>query len=77
MELKQLIEKIWEDRTLLQLSENQQVIREVIEQLDQGKLRVAEPIENGWQVNEWIKGGDYVFPDPANGNYRSRPIRIS
>ncbi len=55
MELKQLIEKIWEDRTLLQLSENQQVIREVIEQLDQGKLRVAEPIENGWQVNEWIK----------------------
>lgn len=55
MELKQLIEKIWEDRTLLQESENQQVIREVIERLDQGKLRVAEPVENGWQVNEWIK----------------------
>ncbi len=55
MELKQLIEKIWEDRTLLQVVENQQIIREVVEKLDQGKLRVAEPIENGWQVNEWIK----------------------
>ena len=55
MELKQLIEKIWEDRTLLQVAENQQIIREVVEKLDQGKLRVAEPIQNGWQVNEWIK----------------------
>ncbi len=55
MELKQLIEKIWEDRTLLQVAENQQVIRDVIEKLDQGKFRVAEPVENGWQVNEWIK----------------------
>ncbi len=55
MELKQLIEKIWDDRTLLQVAENQQVIREVVEKLDQGKLRVAEPVEIGWQVNEWIK----------------------
>ena len=55
MELKQLIEKIWEDRTLLQVAENQQIIRDVVEKLDQGKLRVAEPVENGWQVNEWIK----------------------
>jgi 2,3,4,5-tetrahydropyridine-2,6-dicarboxylate N-succinyltransferase len=55
MELKQLIEKIWEDRTLLQVAENQQLIRDVVEKLDQGKLRVAEPVENGWQVNEWVK----------------------
>ncbi|HOX82906.1 MAG TPA: 2,3,4,5-tetrahydropyridine-2,6-dicarboxylate N-succinyltransferase [Chryseolinea sp.] len=55
MELKQLIERIWEDRSLLQIAENQQVIREVVEKLDQGKFRVAEPIQNGWQVNEWIK----------------------
>src|SRR6478752_7376397 len=55
MELKQLIEKIWEDRSLLQVAENQQLIREVVEKLDQGKLRVAEPVANGWQVNEWVK----------------------
>ena len=27
----------------------------VIEQLDKGLLRVAQPTSNGWQVNEWIK----------------------
>jgi 2,3,4,5-tetrahydropyridine-2,6-dicarboxylate N-succinyltransferase len=55
MELKSLIEKIWEDRSQLQQSSSQEAIRSVIEQLDKGQLRVAEPTENGWQVNEWIK----------------------
>src|SRR6187399_612147 len=55
MELKQRIEKIWEDRSLLQTSESQELIRAVVEKLDKGTLRVAEPNENGWQVNEWIK----------------------
>jgi 2,3,4,5-tetrahydropyridine-2,6-dicarboxylate N-succinyltransferase len=55
MELKQLIEKTWDDRSLLQSSESQQAIRSVIEKLDKGELRVAEPVANGWQVNEWIK----------------------
>lgn len=55
MELKQRIEKIWEDRSLLQTSESQELIRSVIEKLDKGDLRVAEPVAAGWQVNEWIK----------------------
>src|SRR6188474_2277894 len=55
MELKQRIEKIWEDRSLLQTSESQELIRAVVEKLDKGELRVAEPSANGWQVNEWIK----------------------
>jgi len=55
MELKQLIEKTWEDRSLLQSTESQQAIRAVVEKLDKGELRVAEPIANGWQVNEWVK----------------------
>jgi 2,3,4,5-tetrahydropyridine-2-carboxylate N-succinyltransferase len=55
MELKQRIEKIWEDRSLLQASENQELIRTIIEKLDKGELRVAEPAGSGWQVNEWIK----------------------
>ena len=52
MELKQRVEKIWEDRTLLQQAENQEIIRSVIEQLDSGTLRVAQPVSDGWQVNE-------------------------
>jgi 2,3,4,5-tetrahydropyridine-2-carboxylate N-succinyltransferase len=55
MELKEHIERIWEDRSLLQSAENQDVIRSVIERLDKGELRVAEPVESGWKVNEWVK----------------------
>jgi len=55
MELKQRIEKIWDDRSLLQAPENQELIRSVIEKLDKGELRVAEPVSDGWQVNEWVK----------------------
>jgi 2,3,4,5-tetrahydropyridine-2-carboxylate N-succinyltransferase len=53
--LKETIEKAWENRDLLGENEVQKTIREVINQLDLGKLRVAEPTNNGWQVNEWIK----------------------
>jgi 2,3,4,5-tetrahydropyridine-2-carboxylate N-succinyltransferase len=55
MELRQLIEKTWEDRSLLQSAESQQAIREVVEKLDKGELRVASPSAEGWQVHEWVK----------------------
>lgn len=54
--LQEKIEQIWTDRSLLQSSESQQTIEQIIAMLDEGKLRVAEPLANGeWQVNEWIK----------------------
>jgi 2,3,4,5-tetrahydropyridine-2-carboxylate N-succinyltransferase len=53
--LQNIIEQAWENRDLLQQSETTTAIREVVNLLDQGKLRVAEPTENGWHVNEWIK----------------------
>lgn len=55
MELQRHIEKVWDDRTLLESAESQAAIRSVIEQLDKGLIRVAEPTVSGWQVNEWIK----------------------
>jgi 2,3,4,5-tetrahydropyridine-2-carboxylate N-succinyltransferase len=55
MELKLEVEKIWDDRTLLQQAAQQEIVRNVIEMLDKGELRVAEPSVNGWIVNEWIK----------------------
>jgi 2,3,4,5-tetrahydropyridine-2,6-dicarboxylate N-succinyltransferase len=55
MELKVLIEKAWDDRSLLQQKETTEAVREVVEQLDKGKLRVAEPDGTNWKVNEWIK----------------------
>ncbi len=53
--LQQTIENIWENRELLQNEDSQKAIRDVIRQLDLGELRVAEPSENGWKVNEWVK----------------------
>ena len=53
--MQHLIEAAWNDRTLLQQTDTQAAIRSVIEDLDKGKIRVAEPTENGWQVNEWVK----------------------
>ncbi len=52
---KGLIEEIWENRDLLKKEENVQIIEEIIEALDKGKLRVAEPTANGWHVNDWVK----------------------
>ena len=55
MTLQQTIDNLWENKELLQSTENQEIIRSVIQRLDLGELRVAEPTENGWQVNEWVK----------------------
>ncbi len=53
--MQSIIESAWEDRSLLQKSDTQEAIREVIRQLDLGELRVASPTDQGWQVNEWVK----------------------
>ncbi len=56
MEIKQLIENAWTNRELLQNHDTQVAIRTVIEDLDKGIRRVAEPVADGtWQVNDWIK----------------------
>jgi len=55
MELREQIEKAWDNREMLKTPETQQAIREVISQLDEGKIRVANPGNGGWTVNEWIK----------------------
>lgn len=54
-EVREIIERAWEDRTLLQQSEVRDAIRKVVDALDAGTLRVAEPVGDDWQVNEWVK----------------------
>ena len=53
--MKEIIESAWENRELLKEEATQEVVREVIEELDQGKLRVASPNKIGWTVHEWVK----------------------
>ncbi len=55
IELKEIIETSWENRELLKKPETVEAIESVVEYLDKGKIRVAEPLTNGWQVNEWVK----------------------
>ena len=55
-DLQTTIEQAWEDRELLRADITKEAIRDVIEQLDKGKLRVAEPTTDGeWKVNDWVK----------------------
>ncbi|MFN5319824.1 MAG: 2,3,4,5-tetrahydropyridine-2,6-dicarboxylate N-succinyltransferase [Bacteroidia bacterium] len=53
--MKETVERAWNDRELLKEIATQLCIREVIEKLNNGKLRVAEPSDSGWTVHEWIK----------------------
>jgi len=52
---EKLINKVWEDRRLLESAEVRKAVFDTIEALDKGKLRVAVPEREGWKVNEWIK----------------------
>ncbi len=52
---KELIEKAWEDRAMLSYPDVIQAIEFIIEELDNGRIRVAEPVMNRWHVNEWVK----------------------
>lgn len=62
--LKTTIEAIWDDRTLLSDTVSCQAIRDVVDLLDKGILRTAQPIEgkqSEWQVNEWVKKAVLLF----------------
>ncbi len=54
-DLQNIIENAWEDRGLLKESATQKAIREVIEHIDKGQLRIAQPQGSIWQINEWVK----------------------
>lgn len=53
--VQEQIENAWDNRELLKEKATQDTIRGVIEMLDKGNIRIAEPKEKGWQINEWIK----------------------
>ncbi|MDD3107812.1 MAG: 2,3,4,5-tetrahydropyridine-2,6-dicarboxylate N-succinyltransferase [Alistipes sp.] len=56
--LRKTVEQAWDNRALLREPEVKEAIREVVDLLDRGVLRTAEPQTDGsgtWQVNEWVK----------------------
>jgi len=75
--LQNIIESAWENRDLLKQDETQNAIRSVISALDEGKLRVAEPIDSGWKVNEWVKKAVVLyFPIQGMETLQAGPLEF-
>lgn len=75
--MKELIEQAWENRELLKDKKTVETIERVIEQLDKGVLRVAEPVSNGWQVNDWVKKAVIMyFPTRQMETLHSGPMEF-
>jgi 2,3,4,5-tetrahydropyridine-2,6-dicarboxylate N-succinyltransferase len=55
LSMKELILEAWGNRELLKEKIYADAVREVIEEVDKGRLRTASPTGTGWQVNEWVK----------------------
>ena len=53
--IQSIIEAAWENRKLLADQTTQNAIINIIERLDKGMVRVAEPENGNWKVYEWIK----------------------
>ncbi len=54
-DIRKIIEQAWDQREMLKDDQVKKKIRGVIDLLNEGKLRVAEPTSGGWKVNEWVK----------------------
>jgi len=52
---KKIIDYAWENRELLSDKETQECIKQIIQEVDKGIIRVAEKTSEGWKVNGWIK----------------------
>jgi 2,3,4,5-tetrahydropyridine-2-carboxylate N-succinyltransferase len=53
--LQHIIESAWNNRSELSNPQTIDAIRTVVDLIDSGELRVAEPKDGDWQVNEWVK----------------------
>jgi len=59
--IKASVEQAWDNRDLLKERQTQDAIHALIATLDRGEIRVAEPTEDDWQVNDWVKKGVILY----------------
>lgn len=60
-QLQEMVEAAWDDKGKLSENDTVKAVEEVVDKLDAGELRVAEPTDSGWQVNEWVKKGVVLY----------------
>lgn len=49
------ISEAWADRNLLEKTEYREAIEFIMEEIEKGRLRVAQKVDENWKVNEWVK----------------------
>lgn len=62
--LQSIIDAAWDNRDALtpaSQGEERSAVAEAIEGLDNGRFRVAEKTDDGWQVNQWLKKAVLLF----------------
>jgi 2,3,4,5-tetrahydropyridine-2,6-dicarboxylate N-succinyltransferase len=77
--MKETVEKAWGDRALLKEEGTVRTLEQVVEELDKGRLRVAEPTEDGsaWHVNEWVKKAVILyFPTRKMRTWEAGPLEF-
>lgn len=61
MKLRESVEQAWQNREMMTYQAFQDDVKAVIEEVDKGRLRVADPPQSGenntnsWRVNQWVK----------------------
>lgn len=61
LNLKNTIERAWEEPLQRSEPEVRVAVNEVINLLNNGKVRVAEPLGDSWRVNDWVKKAVLLF----------------
>ncbi|MBC7424928.1 MAG: 2,3,4,5-tetrahydropyridine-2,6-dicarboxylate N-succinyltransferase [Bacteroidia bacterium] len=75
--LRETIEKAWDNRELLSTPETREAIEVVINGLNAGTYRVAQPSGDNWQVNDWIKKAVLLyFPIKTMETFHSGPYEF-
>lgn len=59
--IKETIEAAWADKALLSEPVTAKSIKMLIGKLDSGDLRVCDPKNGSWAVNEWVKKGIILY----------------
>jgi len=67
-DLKEIVELAWDDKALLKDDKTIKAIRQAVDLMDKGQLRIAEPVMNEsgnsiirWNVNEWVKKAAILY----------------
>ena len=72
-----IIERAWEDRSLLKTPEVSQAVNSAINWLDRGEVRIAEKVDGLWHVNEWLKKAVLLyFPLMGNKTIEAGPFEF-